>query len=190
MVSSTANSSSDGVDDNYATRKRAVAAAVSTVSAVKGSNLDQQLQTMKLDANALRDLDVVYTSNGGAKAGERGSLLWLVDHTATPMGRRLLHIWVTHPLVHAHSIKLRQDAVSWLVEHTTARPVVTLRNGFRALKRMDLDNGLQRIVQRRCTLAHVLKHLDLVATMCTALDEFAKGVEASTSKRDDTGRHF
>ena len=43
--------------------------------------------------------------------GERGSLLWLLDHTKTVMGGRLLRHWVAHPLRDAAAIQARLDAV-------------------------------------------------------------------------------
>ena len=56
-------------------------------------------------------LEVLRNSEDG---GERGSLLWLLDHTCTPMGGRLLRHWTAHPLRHAPSISARLDAVQEL----------------------------------------------------------------------------
>ena len=56
-------------------------------------------------------LEVLRNSEDG---GERGSLLWLLDHTRTPMGGRLLRHWTAHPLRHAPSIQARLDAVQEL----------------------------------------------------------------------------
>ena len=55
-----------------------------------------------------RQLEVLRNSEDG---GERGSLLWLLDHTKTPMGGRLLRHWVAHPLRDAAAIQARLDAV-------------------------------------------------------------------------------
>ena len=46
--------------------------------------------------------------------GERGSLLWLLDHTKTAMGGRLMRSWVAHPLLNMAMINERLDAVSEL----------------------------------------------------------------------------
>ena len=43
--------------------------------------------------------------------GEKGSLLWLMDHTKTPFGGRLLRNWVAHPLTSRQRINERLNAV-------------------------------------------------------------------------------
>lgn len=50
---------------------------------------------------------------------ERGSLLWLLDHSATAAGGRLLRSWVAHPLTDATAINERLDAVE---ELSTVQP--------------------------------------------------------------------
>lgn len=45
---------------------------------------------------------------------ERGSLLWLLDHTRTPAGGRLMRSWVAHPLTDGDAIAGRLDAVEEL----------------------------------------------------------------------------
>ena len=47
--------------------------------------------------------------------GEKGSLLWLMDHTKTPFGGRLLRNWVAHPLTNRQRINERLDAVEEMV---------------------------------------------------------------------------
>ncbi len=47
--------------------------------------------------------------------GEKGSLLWLLDHCATKFGGRLLRDWVVHPLVQHAAIVERQAAVQALL---------------------------------------------------------------------------
>ena len=42
-----------------------------------------------------RQLEVLRNSEDGS---ERGSLLWLLDHTLTAFGGRMLRSWVAHPL--------------------------------------------------------------------------------------------
>ncbi|MBR1780010.1 MAG: DNA mismatch repair protein MutS, partial [Oscillospiraceae bacterium] len=50
---------------------------------------------MELDLTARRNLELTETLRGGEK---KGSLLWVLDHTKTPMGTRLLRSWVERPL--------------------------------------------------------------------------------------------
>ena len=51
----------------------------------------------------------------------RGSLLWVLDKTRTPMGGRLLRSWLERPLLSVTAIVKRNAAVAALVENTLAR---------------------------------------------------------------------
>ncbi|CAI5471170.1 unnamed protein product [Closterium sp. Yama58-4] len=62
---------------------------------------------MTLSSNALEQLEIMHNSADGST---RGSLLWLLNHTLTAMGGRLMRHWVTHPLTHLPHITLRQEA--------------------------------------------------------------------------------
>ena len=53
---------------------------------------------------------------------ERGSLLWLLDHTVTAAGGRLLRSWVAHPLTDAAEIERRLDAVEELSQVQPENP--------------------------------------------------------------------
>lgn len=65
-------------------------------------------QYMVLDEAARRNLELTSTLAEGKK---RGSLLWLLDQTATAMGSRLLKKWLDKPLLNVREIKRRQDMV-------------------------------------------------------------------------------
>ena len=66
---------------------------------------------MELDWVTRRSLELTETMRGGEK---RGSLLWVLDRTRTPMGGRLLRAWVERPLLSALAIKRRLAAVQEL----------------------------------------------------------------------------
>ena len=66
---------------------------------------------MELDINTMRNLELI----GSLRTGEKkGSLLWVLDKTKTPMGRRLIRAWVMRPLLTASLINRRLIAVSEL----------------------------------------------------------------------------
>ena len=73
---------------------------------------------MELDSGAIRNLELVGSLRTGDK---KGSLLWVLDKTKTPMGRRLIRSWVLRPLLLTAGIKRRQSAVSELAGATVAR---------------------------------------------------------------------
>lgn len=65
-------------------------------------------QYMLLDENAKKNLECFQTLEEGKK---RGSLLWVLDQTATAMGGRLLKRWVDKPLIRVEEIEDRQEIV-------------------------------------------------------------------------------
>jgi DNA mismatch repair protein MutS len=66
-----------------------------------------------LDEAAIANLELTETLIGRRK---QGSLLDIIDDTATAPGGRLLRRWLLYPLVDVAQIRRRQDAVAWLVE--------------------------------------------------------------------------
>ena len=68
---------------------------------------------------ACRQLEILHNSDTGA---EHGSLLWLLDHSMTVFGGRLLRSWVAHPLRDAAAIRERLDAVEELAEARSESP--------------------------------------------------------------------
>ena len=73
---------------------------------------------MELDYTTLRNLELTQSLRTGEK---RGSLLWVLDRTKTPMGGRMLRSWVERPLLNPTAIKRRLTAVSELVSDTVRR---------------------------------------------------------------------
>ncbi len=66
---------------------------------------------MTLDNIARKNLELTETLRDRNK---KGSLLWVLDKTATSMGARLLRRWIEEPLLDIKEIKLRQDGVEEL----------------------------------------------------------------------------
>ena len=78
----------------------------------------QSAETMILDAQTVRTLELFDGSNGGTR---EGSLLGLLDTTQTPMGRRLLRQWLGRPLLNRAAITERHDNVEALVHDAMLR---------------------------------------------------------------------
>ena len=68
-----------------------------------------------LNLTARRNLELTETQ---MRREKKGSLLWVLDHTKTAMGKRLIRSWVEQPLVNYSSIIARQNAVEELVNNT------------------------------------------------------------------------
>jgi DNA mismatch repair protein MutS len=70
-------------------------------------------QFMILDPFTRRNLELVETVRERAK---KGTLLWLLDHTETSMGSRMLRRFIDKPLMGRSLIEERQEAVAHLYE--------------------------------------------------------------------------
>lgn len=79
---------------------------------------------MELDYTTLRNLELTENLRTGEK---KGSLLWVLDKTKTPMGGRMLRSWVERPLLNPTAIKRRLTAVSELYANTVLRGELTQR---------------------------------------------------------------
>ena len=92
---------------------------------------------MELDWSTRRSLELTEALRSGEK---RGSLLWVLDKTKTPMGGRLLRSWVERPLLSAAAIKRRLSAVDELYKNSVRRGELML-----ALREI---SDMQRLVGR------------------------------------------
>uniref|UniRef100_A0A3Q2Z0B7 DNA mismatch repair protein MSH3 n=1 Tax=Hippocampus comes TaxID=109280 RepID=A0A3Q2Z0B7_HIPCM len=100
--------------------------------------LTGESQGMILSAATLRNLEILNNQTDG---GVRGSLLWVLDHTHTPFGRRLMRKWVTRP-----SISERQDAVQEILESDS----LTLNSTRSLLVHLpDLERGICSIFNKK-----------------------------------------
>ena len=81
-------------------------------------NVYTEAQFMRLDMTAIRNLEISETMRSKSK---KGSLLWVVDKTKTPMGKRLIRSWLQMPLLSIPEITLRQNAVEELASDTVMR---------------------------------------------------------------------
>lgn len=94
---------------------------------------------MTLDAATRRNLELTETLRGSTG---RGSLLDVLDHSITPMGKRLIRQWVSKPLLDVGRIRGRQDGVEYFFTNGL------LRAEFRAAIRHlgDLERLTMRVV--------------------------------------------
>ena len=73
---------------------------------------------MVLDAETRRNLELTETIRTGKT---QGSLLSMLDSTQTPMGSRILHQWVSKPLLNVDQINQRLDAVEFFFKNGMIR---------------------------------------------------------------------
>ena len=113
----------------------------SELSHVDGLSLREPTDTVILDATTLANLEVLENQRTG---GRRGTLLSVVDRTATAGGGRLLRAWLQAPLRDPDRIGRRHQAVGELLEETPTRE--TIRATLSAMG--DLERLLSRAVLR------------------------------------------
>ena len=76
---------------------------------------------MELDMTARRNMELCEPMNERAPGEKKGTLLWVLDETATAAGARMLRAWIERPLTHNGDIARRQRAVTELVQNTLLR---------------------------------------------------------------------
>jgi DNA mismatch repair protein MutS len=115
--------------------KTTEAAALSLLTSLRVYSLDE---FMTLDAAARRNLELTETLRGETK----GSLLGTLDHTVTPMGKRLMRQWVSQPLLDIDRIHSRQMGVEFFFTRSMVR--AELRTAIKPLA--DLERLINRIL--------------------------------------------
>jgi DNA mismatch repair protein MutS len=130
--------------------------------------VDTQRAYMELDYQTIRGLELVSAQRTGEK---KGSLLWVLDKTKTPMGRRLMRAWVLRPLVSAAKITRRLNAVEELVANTVTRGEL-----IRVLRDVgDIERLIGKIVYGNCNgrdmkaLETSLRQLPIILSLLGAM---------------------
>ncbi|MFT4625359.1 MAG: DNA mismatch repair protein MutS [Myxococcota bacterium] len=95
---------------------------------------------MVLDDTSRRNLELTRTLIGSRR---KGSLLWLMDRSVTPMGSRMLKDWIVAPLLDLAPILGRQSAVAALVD--APAHLDDLRSALKSV--VDIERIGTRVVQ-------------------------------------------
>lgn len=101
-------------------------------------------ELMTLDAHTRRNLELF---ESGRSRSVKGSLLWVLDKTRSPMGGRLLRRWISEPLLDIAKLQGRQQIISELLTDT-----LTQARLVEALKKAgDIERLINRVRQRIAT---------------------------------------
>ncbi|GJE98116.1 MutS family DNA mismatch repair protein [Phanerochaete sordida] len=130
---------------------------------------------MLLNGNTLTNLEIYRNETDFTK---RGSLLWVLDHTTTKFGGRMLREWVGRPLTDKTALEARIDAVEEILSTHSPRLTV-LRQLLRGLP--DLARGLSRIQYGKCTPQELAMLLPAFRRVGTALDKTPENSPAFNS---------
>ncbi len=86
------------------------------ISYIDKLNIYSTGQFLQMDQTARRSLELCETMHKGEK---RGSLLWVLDHTKTSGGARLLKKWINEPLYNQNEIIKRQRCIGAFCDNYT-----------------------------------------------------------------------
>lgn len=124
--------------------------------------------SVRLDKFTVRNLELVST---GSEEGK--SLLDVLDHTAGPMGSRLIRRWILFPLRDTAAINRRLDAVGYLVRHRREREMMV--GHLREVG--DLERLVGKVASGRVSpremrqIALALRAVDPLRGMCTGASD-------------------
>ncbi len=123
---------------------------------------------MVLDSFTRRNLELTETMREKAR---RGSLLWVLDHTKTAMGARMLRSFIEQPLIDKEEIELRLEAVSEMFRNAITREEI--RDYLQPV--YDLERLISRISYRTANPRDLIAFrtsLEMVPAIKTALGEY------------------
>ncbi len=105
----------------------------------------QDKETMSIDKNTMRALEILRTSKG-SRDGDKGSLLHTMRRTVTKSGARLLKEWIASPSMSLQVINARLDIVTLFIQDRALREDITnlLRRSYdseRLVQKFSLGRG-------------------------------------------------
>jgi len=99
---------------------------------------------MTLDPYTRRNLELFESGRSGSV---KGSLLWVLDRTRSPMGGRLMRRWIGQPLLDIAMLEQRQETINELLNDTLLQARLA-----EALKKAgDVERLINRVRQRIAT---------------------------------------
>ena len=99
---------------------------------------------MTLDPHTRRNLELFESGRNGTV---KGSLLWVLDRTRSPMGGRLIRRWIGQPLLDIGILQRRQEIIGELLTDTLLQ--ARLAEGLK--KTSDIERLVNRVRQRIAT---------------------------------------
>ena len=129
---------------------------------------------MNIDTSTRRNLELTETMRSKEK---KGSLLWVLDKTKTPMGKRMIRGVIERPLVNPVSIQARQNAVDELCGDSILRDDV-----IQALRGIsDIERLMTRIVYGSAN-AREIRALAYAAEALPTVRELLRGMKSGELK--------
>lgn len=143
---------------------------------------EAQRAAMQIDAATRKSLELTQSVNGG----RAGSLLGVIDHTATAAGARLLERRLSAPSCRLDEINERQEAVAAFVDKPALRD--TIREHLK--RTHDIDRALSRLALDRAgprDMAAIRNTLSKAIEIAEILPDLKKTESISRAASDLTG---
>ncbi len=142
----------------------------STLPHIRAIQVERREESVIIDAMTRSNLELTVNLKGG----HENTLASVLDHTATPMGSRLLRRWIQRPLRNQTIIQSRQQAIKNLLEHRTYVNLQTELRGIgdleRILARVALKSARPRdLVQLRAALTLLPSIQVTLTSLCASL---------------------
>ncbi|CAM4538536.1 unnamed protein product [Leuciscus chuanchicus] len=137
--------------------------------------LSSDADHMLLSAATMKNLEILCNQTTGSV---KGSLLWVLDHTQTPFGKRLLRKWVSQPLKSVIDIQARQEAVAeMLCSESSVLP--SLQSLLTRLP--DLERGLCSIYHKKCSTQEFYLITSTLSRLSTELQALMPAIQSQLS---------
>lgn len=165
-----------GIDEN-SPAKQALCATMgflfrtqkNDVEAINYIDFYSENKYMRLDLSTRTNLELTRTMRSNDK---KGSLLWVLDNTKTPMGKRLIRNWIELPLLSPAEISRRQNAVGELLSKHEIRE--ELNEALKGVK--DLERLMTRVLYGTAnakelkTLSETLQKMPSIKSIINGMD--------------------
>ena len=151
----------------------------SSLSNIRDVNFYSDSQFMRLDVSSRRNLELTETMRSREK---QGTLLWALDKTKTPMGKRLIRSWIEQPLISVARITRRHNAVGELLSQNVM--LRELRDNMSDIR--DMERLMARIVYGTAN-AKELKALEETVRLLPFIAEPLKNVSSELLKQISSG---
>ncbi|MBQ1554945.1 MAG: DNA mismatch repair protein MutS [Clostridia bacterium] len=129
---------------------------------------------MNIDVSTRRNLELTETMRTKSK---KGSLLWVLDKTKTPMGKRMIRSIIERPLVNPVQIQARQNAVEELCGDAVLRDEIV--QALRSIS--DIERLITRIVYGSAN-AREIRSLAYAAESLPAVKNAVKSMKSGEIK--------